>query len=115
MGQLPVAYAQNILPDRITSGHVTDVTSGHATSGHAQWSDPPQIRLCPSPYTTDDILVCTRINIQQHFLTHLQINNATTFFYHTYISIKYTPLVSCGVNMYVNYKYRPLYGVCWYL
>ena len=67
-----------------------------------------------SPYTTDDILVCTRINIQ-HFLTHLQINNATTFFYHAYISIKYTPLVSCGVNMYVNYKYRPLYGVCWYL
>jgi hypothetical protein len=56
MGQLPVAHTQNILPDRVTSGHVTDVTSGHVTSGHAQWSDPPQdppqIRLCPSPYTT---------------------------------------------------------------
>jgi hypothetical protein len=66
MGQLPVAYAQNILPDRITSGHVTDVTSGHATSGHAQWSDPPQIRLCPSPYTTDDILVLSIFVINIH-------------------------------------------------
>ena len=28
MAQLPVAHAQNILPDRVTSGHVTDVTSG---------------------------------------------------------------------------------------
>jgi hypothetical protein len=41
----------------VTSGHVTDVTSGHVTSGHAQWSDPPhdppQMRLCPYPYTTD--------------------------------------------------------------
>jgi hypothetical protein len=35
-----------------TSGHVTTVTSGHVTSGHAQWSDPPQMRLCPCPYTT---------------------------------------------------------------
>jgi hypothetical protein len=41
MSQLPVAHAQNILPDRVTSGHVanvtfghvTDVTSGHVTSG----------------------------------------------------------------------------------
>jgi len=29
----PVAHAQNILPDRASSGHVTDVTSGHVTSG----------------------------------------------------------------------------------
>jgi hypothetical protein len=44
MAQLPVAYAQNILPDRVTSGHVIDVTSGHVTDvtfGHAQWTDPP--------------------------------------------------------------------------
>jgi hypothetical protein len=68
------------LPDRVTSGqkaplgrilrnfrlrirrtyfriwHVTDVTSGHVTSGHAQWSDPPhdppQIITELSPYTT---------------------------------------------------------------
>ena len=37
-------------------GHVTNVTSGHVTSGHAQWSDPPhdppQMRLELSPYTT---------------------------------------------------------------
>ena len=37
--------AQNILPDRVTFGHVTDVTSGHLTA-------PPQMRLCPYPYTT---------------------------------------------------------------
>ena len=34
------------------TGHMTDVTSGHA-----QWSDPPhdppQMRLCPCPYTTN--------------------------------------------------------------
>jgi hypothetical protein len=36
--QLPVAHAQNILSDRITSGHMTNVTSGHA-----QWSDPRTI------------------------------------------------------------------------
>ena len=57
IAQFPVAHAQNILPDRFTSGHVTDVTSGHVNSGHAQWSDPPhappQILICPSPYTTD--------------------------------------------------------------
>ena len=49
-------HAQNILPvgpfpDRwlyhFRIGYVTDVTSGHA-----QWSDPPQMRLCPCPYTT---------------------------------------------------------------
>jgi hypothetical protein len=34
MAQLPVAHAQHILPDMATSGHVTDVTSGHVTSGH---------------------------------------------------------------------------------
>ena len=42
MAQLPVAHAQNILPDRVTScrvtavtsGHVTTVTYGHVTSGH---------------------------------------------------------------------------------
>jgi hypothetical protein len=39
MGQLPVAHAQNLLQDRVTSGHLTDVTfgqvaSGHLTSGH---------------------------------------------------------------------------------
>jgi hypothetical protein len=35
--------------------HMTDITSGHVTyvtSGHAQWSDPPQIWLQLSPYTT---------------------------------------------------------------
>ena len=57
IAQLPVAHAQNILPDRFISGHVTDVASGHVNSGHAQWSDPPhdppQILICPSPYTTD--------------------------------------------------------------
>ena len=31
----------------VTSGHVTDVTSGHA-----QWPDPPQMLLELSPYTT---------------------------------------------------------------
>ena len=54
--QLPVAHAQNILPDIVISGHVTYVTSGHVTSGHAQSSDPPhdppQMRLCPYPYTS---------------------------------------------------------------
>ena len=54
---LPVAHAQNILPNRITSGHVTDVTSNHVISGHAQWSDPPhdppQILTDLSPYTTE--------------------------------------------------------------
>ena len=52
MAQLPVAHAQNILP----TGHVTDATSGrvtHVTSGHAQWSDPPQILTELYPYTTD--------------------------------------------------------------
>ena len=37
MAQLSVAHAQNILPDMVISGHVTDVTSGHVTdvtSGH---------------------------------------------------------------------------------
>jgi hypothetical protein len=29
MAQLPVAHAQNILPDRVISCHVTDVTSGY--------------------------------------------------------------------------------------
>ena len=33
MAQLPVADAQNILPYTVISGHVTDVTSGHITSG----------------------------------------------------------------------------------
>jgi hypothetical protein len=28
--QLPVAHAQNILPDMASSGHVTEVTSGQA-------------------------------------------------------------------------------------
>jgi hypothetical protein len=37
----------------VTSGHMTDVTSGHVTSGHAQWSDPPQIWLELSLYTTE--------------------------------------------------------------
>ena len=36
IAQLPVAHAQNILPDSVTSGHVTDVTFGHVTSGYAQ-------------------------------------------------------------------------------
>jgi hypothetical protein len=36
IAQLPVTHAQNILPDNVTSGHVTDVTFGHVTSGHAQ-------------------------------------------------------------------------------
>jgi hypothetical protein len=31
MTQFSVAHAQNILPDRVTSGHMTDVTSGHVT------------------------------------------------------------------------------------
>jgi hypothetical protein len=38
------------------TGHVTDATSGrvtHVTSGHAQWSDPPQILTELYPYTTD--------------------------------------------------------------
>jgi hypothetical protein len=59
MAQLPVAYAQNILPDRVTSGHVIDVTSGHVTDvtfGHAQWTDPPhdppQMITEMYPYTT---------------------------------------------------------------
>ena len=37
--------------------HVTNATSGHVTSGHAQWSDPPhdtpQMRLELFPYTTN--------------------------------------------------------------
>ena len=33
MAQLPVAHAHYILPDIVTPGHVTDVTSGHVTSG----------------------------------------------------------------------------------
>ena len=41
---LPVAHAHNILPDMDTSGHVT--------SGHAQWPDPRQMLICPYPYTT---------------------------------------------------------------
>jgi hypothetical protein len=57
MAQLPVAHAQNILQDIVTSGHVTDVTSGHVTSGHVTSGcspiAPPQMRLCPSPYITD--------------------------------------------------------------
>jgi hypothetical protein len=54
MAQLPVAHAQNILPDRVTSCHVTDVTSSHVTSGHAQWSDPPQMLTELYPYTTEE-------------------------------------------------------------
>jgi hypothetical protein len=77
MAQLPVAFAQNIFPDRVSSGHVTDVssghvtdvTSGHVTFGHAQWfdppHDPPQIRLCPSPYTTP--LVKKEFNINKKY------------------------------------------------
>jgi hypothetical protein len=57
MAQLPVAHAQNILPGMVTSGHVTDVTSGHVTSGHVtsghvQWSDRPQMLTELYPYTT---------------------------------------------------------------
>jgi hypothetical protein len=44
-------HAQNILPERhvtdVTSSNVTDVTSGHDPS-----HDPPQMIMCPSPYTT---------------------------------------------------------------
>ena len=32
IAQLPVAHAQNILPNMNTFGHVTDVTSGHVTN-----------------------------------------------------------------------------------
>ena len=38
------------------SGHVTDVTSGHA-----QWSDPPQIRLELYPYTID--VYCMKLRV----------------------------------------------------
>jgi hypothetical protein len=44
IAQLPVAHAHNILPDRVTSGHVTDVTSGHmtyVTSGHVTSGSTP--------------------------------------------------------------------------
>ena len=30
--QLPVAHAHNILPDMVSSGHVTEFTSGHFRS-----------------------------------------------------------------------------------
>ena len=33
-GPIRADMAQNLLPDRVTSCHVTDVTSGHVTSGH---------------------------------------------------------------------------------
>jgi len=39
MAHLPVAHAHNILPNRVTSGHVTDVTSGHVTSGSTTSND----------------------------------------------------------------------------
>ena len=32
-------------PLLVTSCQVTDFSSGHVTSGHAQWSDPPQMRF----------------------------------------------------------------------
>ena len=32
MAPLPVAHAQNIFPDMVTSGHVTNGTSGQVTS-----------------------------------------------------------------------------------
>ena len=34
IAQLPVAHAQNILPDMASSGDVIDVSSGHVTSSH---------------------------------------------------------------------------------
>ena len=57
IAQLPVTHAQNILPNRASSGHVT---SGHFRSCHFRSSirndpislDPPQMLLCNHPYTT---------------------------------------------------------------
>jgi hypothetical protein len=43
--QLPVAHAQNILPDMVTSGHVTNVSSGHVTSGHVTSGCSPLLSL----------------------------------------------------------------------
>jgi hypothetical protein len=65
----------------VTSGHVTDVTFGHVTSGHAQWSDPPhdppQMRLCPCPYTTyliiNTFLPRVRINYKYLFLYRIRV------------------------------------------
>jgi hypothetical protein len=70
----------------VTSGHVTGVTfghvtSGHDTSGHAQWSypphDPPQMRLCPCPYTTyliiNTFLPRVRINYKYLFLYRVRV------------------------------------------
>jgi hypothetical protein len=39
----------------VTSGHVTDVTSGSTTAQHHRTA-PPQILLCPYPYTTYTLL-----------------------------------------------------------
>ena len=47
-------YVTDITSGHDTSGHVTDVTSGHA-----QCSDPPQILICPYPYTTYVLLRVT--------------------------------------------------------
>ena len=66
----------------VTSGHVTDVTFGHVTSGHdtsgyAQWSDPPhdppQMRLCPCPYTTYLIIntFLPRVRINYKYLFYI--------------------------------------------
>jgi hypothetical protein len=31
---MPLSVTHNIFPDMVTSGHVTNITSGHATEGH---------------------------------------------------------------------------------
>jgi len=60
---------------------MTNITSGHDTSGHAQWSDlphdPPQMRLCPCPYTTyliiNTFLPRVRINYKYFFLHRVRV------------------------------------------
>ena len=48
-------YFQTRHVTNVASGHVS---SGHMTSGHVPPHDPPQIIICPWPYTTQVLLKC---------------------------------------------------------
>jgi hypothetical protein len=66
--QLPVALAQNILPNRASSGHVT---SGHFRSLPVA---PPQIRLELCPYTTDKLKIePSNILLLNHIVVYINI------------------------------------------
>ena len=52
----------------VISDHVTDVTSGHVTSGHAQWSDPPHDPTQMLTECTHILLIALPVKLNCHSL-----------------------------------------------